>query len=97
MQTALITTSARPDRVVALLAQNGVHPVVHHAFADHARPPALRDRVELFLVTGKAAAHWPSNSRAIGRIEHEVDLESDAGRTTYAALLGRLDRLSEGQ
>lgn len=59
LRTGLVTTIARPERLVADLARAGIHPLVHLRFADHAVPRPrdcnVSPRVDVWLTTEKCA------------------------------------------
>jgi tetraacyldisaccharide-1-P 4'-kinase len=63
----LVSTMARPDRVLATLARQGLVPAATLRFGDHARPTraaldraaAKKQRVKVWLATPKCATNLP--------------------------------------
>ena len=85
----LVTSIARPARVLRVLERAGVRPVLVRTFSDHGRPDLPRGAaVDLWLMTAKCAAHRVASRRGaapVAVIDHQVHL-GEGCRLTLARL-----------
>jgi tetraacyldisaccharide 4'-kinase len=84
LRVGLVTSIARPSRVVAFLARRGVTPHAIAFFADHQSPrvPATGEEIDLWLATSKCAAHRHArharHDRALAHIDYTLPCAGNA-------------------
>jgi tetraacyldisaccharide 4'-kinase len=91
MRVGLITTIARPSRVVAFLARRGVRPVAFLALSDHGPPRAVPSprsaglAFDVWLTTAKCALQLSSDA-PLAVIDHAVELSTPLARALHPTL-----------